>query len=641
MERSKDELLTGISALKPTEPFPDEVFYQIFEIEDNIERTQYIESLRKTARQLKRVTEFNNLYKSFVLDYAQRQKQTGNKTKFTDQPLELICGEWTANDLGVRTIRYDKNAMPVPYQACSHPILPVEILKNVDTAQERITLAYFKSASWQRITVDRSVCANANKIVDALSQFGIEVTSDNAKNLVRYISDCVGLNPATLNPLKSINRLGWAAGEFMPYANDIVYDGDCDYSSVFNNVKEAGDYEAWKKYCSTLRKEKIVRLAFGASFGSVLIEPLNLLSFIFHLWGGESGSGKTVAIMAALSIWGNPKIGALVKTLDGTKVGIIRNAAFLYSLPFAGDELQTLMKEYKGNFDQLIYRITEGVDRMRGRAAGGVEETKTWHNSFLFSGEEPITKSNSRAGSKNRVIEIEVEKKIIENGNQAVTFLTSNYGHAGKKLIDFLLNTSMQELKEEYSRNFNAMCQMDTTEKQAMAMSCILVADRILVEQIFSDEEPLTVDEVQGYLKSAFEVDVAERAYQTVLNWIARNPVRFLDPKADDSLNKGEVWGKILADADCPEKSAVAVINKDVLCGFLEQEGYDYMALCKKWASKDRIERNSQGKYIHNTKVYGIKANYIKINMQPDGDADGFMNIDELEDYGQMSLPFE
>lgn len=634
-------MLTGISALKPTEPFPDEAFYQIFEIEDNIERTQYIESLRNIARQLKRITEFNNLYRSFMLDYAQRQKQTGNRTQFTDQPVELICGEWTANDLGVRTIRYDKNAMPVPCQACSHPILPVEILKNVDTAQERIKLAYFKSASWQSITVDRSVCANANKIVDVLSQYGIEVTSDNAKNMVRYISDCVGLNPATLNPKKSINRLGWAGGEFMPYADDIVYDGENDYSSIFSNVGVAGDFQRWKEYCGDLRKEKIVRLAFGASFGSVLIEPLNLLSFIFHIWGGESGSGKTVAIMAAMSIWGNPKIGALVKTLDGTKVGIIRNAAFLYSLPFAGDELQTLQKEYKGNFDQLIYRITEGVDRMRGRAAGGVEETKTWHNSFLFSGEEPITKSNSRAGSKNRVIEVEAEKKIIENGNQAVTFLTSNYGHAGKQLVEFLLNTNVQRLKEEYSGYFNDICQMDTTEKQAMAMSCILIADRILVEQIFTDEEPLTVDDVKEYLKSANEVDVAERAYQTVLNWIARNPIRFLDPKDDNSLNKGEVWGKIFTDAEHPEDPPVAIINKDVLCGFLEQEGYDYAALCKKWVSKNRLKRNSQGKYVHNTKVYGIKASYIKINMQQDGDPEGFMNLADMEEEEQLKLPFK
>ena len=52
--------------------------------------------------------------------------------------------------MGVKTVRYDKNAMPVAYYACSHPILPVEILKNVDTAQERISLAYFKSATCRR-----------------------------------------------------------------------------------------------------------------------------------------------------------------------------------------------------------------------------------------------------------------------------------------------------------------------------------------------------------------------------------------------------------------------------------------------------------------------------------------------------------
>ncbi len=46
--------------------------------------------------------------------------------------------------MGVKTVRYDKNAMPVAYYACSHPILPVEILKNVDTAEERIIAGLFQ-----------------------------------------------------------------------------------------------------------------------------------------------------------------------------------------------------------------------------------------------------------------------------------------------------------------------------------------------------------------------------------------------------------------------------------------------------------------------------------------------------------------
>ena len=623
-------MLTGISALKPTEAFPDEIFYEIFEIEDNIERTQYIESLRNTARQLKRVTEFNNLYKSFVLDYAQRQKQTGNKTKFTDQPLELVCGEWTANDFGVRTIRYDKNAMPVPYQACSHPVLPVEILKNVDTAEERITLAYFKSAAWQTITVDRSVCANTNKIVDALSQFGIEVTSDNAKNMVRYISDCVGLNPLTLNPKKSINRLGWVGNSFTPYADDIRYEGDMDYEVIFRNVKEAGSFETWLNLCADLRKNIPLRMMMAASFASVLLEPLKVLPFVLHVWG-TTGTCKTVALMVSMSIWGNPKMGGLVKTMNMTRNAIMRNAAFLCSIPFAGDELQTIKDKWQGNFDQLIYQITEGVDRGRARAYGGVEETRTWKNSFLFTGEEPVTKANSGGGSKNRVIEIAIDGPLVEDGHYVSSIVQENYGFAGRKLVEYILEAEEGALTERYRQLFEQLCHLDTTDKQAMAMACILLADELAVELFFPKEQPLGIRQVSQYLQSALEVDVAERAYQSVLNWAAKNPVRFEDPKADNSPNKGEVWGKI--------DGEILILNRDVLLGYLEQNGFDYTAVSRKWNDKGYLKKTPQSKFIHNTKVYGIKSSYIKLILPQDDDntdRDGFIVSD-----GQETLPFD
>ena len=533
--------------------------------------------------------------------------------------------------------KFDNHGQPVFVNACTHPILPIEIYKNVDTGRERVKLAYFKYGQWQNVTVNRKVCADNSAIVDVLSDIGIEVTSENAKPLVKYISDCIGLNPAKLEPRKSINRLGWAGNEFMPYADDIVYDGEEAFDVIYKNVKENGDFSVWKEHCSVLRRNKVVRLAFAASFASCLIELVNALPFVLHIWSGESGTCKTVAIMAAMSIWGNPKMGGLVKTMNTTKVNIMRTSAFLYSLPYAGDELQTMKDKWTTNFDQLIYQITEGIDRGRGRTTGGVEETKTWRCSYLFTGEEPITKANSRAGSKNRVIEIEVEEKLLEDGNRTVGILTEHYGHAGRKLVDYLQGIEKKALQEEYKAYFDAMCKLDTTEKQAMSMACILLADRILTEVVFTDEIPLTVDDIKMYLRSANEVDVAERSYQSVLNWIAKNPVRFQNPNDEESMNKGEVWGRIDEDREHSEIPPVAVINKDVLCEFLEKNGFDYAAVSKKWAAKERVIRNSQGKYIHNTKVFGIKANYVKLNMEPDVDSDGFMAIEDE----QMELPFD
>lgn len=637
MEKSKEELLDGMTSLSPGDPFPDDIFYRIFEIEDTVERTQYIEALRAQARTIKRAKEFANILQAFFRDYQQRMMESGNMTNFTEQPIELQCGVWRATDLGVTMQKIDGRGMPIQITACLHPILPIEILKNVDTGEERVKLAYFKYGTWNYVTVNRDVCADNTAIVKVLSRIGIEVTSENAKFLVRYISDCIGMNPAKLEPKRAISRLGWCGNEFMPYAKDIVYDGDKEYEPVYKNIHEHGDFQIWKEHCSGLRKNRVIRLAFAVSFGSVLIEMLRILPFVFHIWSGESGTGKTVAIMAAMSIWGNPKMGGLVKTMNTTKVGIMRTSAFLYSLPYAGDELQTMKDKWTTNFDQLIYQITEGIDRGRGRASGGVEETKTWHNSYLFTGEEPITKANSRAGSKNRVIEIEVEEKLMEDGNHTVSVLTENYGHAGKKLISYLQNTDSETLREEYRRYYDTMCHLDTTEKQAMAMACILVADRILTDVVFEDEAPLTIQDVEGYLRSAKEVDIAERSYQMVLNWIAKNPIRFQNPTGTDAVNKGEVWGRIDEDEKHPERPPVAVVNKDVLCDFLEKSGYDYAAVSKKWAAKDRLIRNSQGKLVHQTKVYGIKASYIKLNMEPVADNEGFMEVEN----DQIELPFD
>ena len=493
MEKSKEELINGMAELTPADPFPDEIFYRIFEIEDHVERTQFVEALRNRARILKRSREFSSVLQSFFKDYQQKMMERGNVTQFTEQPIELQCGPWKATDLGVTMQKFDSRGMPVQLTACMHPILSIEILKNVDTGEERVRLAYFKYGTWNQVTVNREVCADNTMIVKVLSKIGVEVTSENAKYLVRYISDCIGMNPAKLAPTRSINRLGWCGNEFMPYADDIVYDGDKEYDPIFQNIRESGSFEVWKEHCGILRQNKVVRLAFAASFGSPLIEILRILPFVFHIWSGESGTCKTVAIMAAMSIWGNPKMGGLVKTMNTTKVGIMRTSAFLYSIPYAGDELQTMKDKWTTNFDQLIYQITEGIDRGRGRASGGVEETKTWHNSYLFTGEEPVTKSNSRAGSKNRVIEIEVEEKLLGDGNYTVSVLTENYGHAGKLLVKYLQNTESKKLQEEYKKYFDAMCKLDTTEKQAMAMACMLVADRILTDVIFKDETALNV----------------------------------------------------------------------------------------------------------------------------------------------------
>ena len=157
-----------------------------------------------------------------------------------------------------------------------------------------------------------------------------------------------------------------------------------------------------------------MRLLLATSLASPLIERVGALPFVFHLWGTTS-FGKTVSLMVAMSVWGNPESGCLTRSMNMTQNAMARTASFLYNLPFGADELQQIRSRWD-NFDNLVMYLTEGIDKGRAKAKGGIEELKTWRNCFIFTGEEPITKDNSGGGTKNRVIEVEVTKPIYESG---------------------------------------------------------------------------------------------------------------------------------------------------------------------------------------------------------------------------------
>ena len=580
------------------------IFEYIFSITNQVARTEFIVKLEDKARQMGVIRGFGKLLKAYQTEYAQQFKQKGsNVIQFTKPPIEnLKCGKWECNDTGVFKNIMGAGMIPQTISACPHPILPVERLINVDSETEKIKLAFFKDNKWQCITIERSIVANKSNIIQ-LSDRGVEVNSENAKELVSYIADVVSLNAKEIPVNRSTDRLGWIENKFAPYVNDLKYDGDIAFKDVYESVKEMGDYEEWKEVCKEIRKEsKIAHLLLASSFASVLNEILGVLPFVVHIWGG-TGAGKTVGLMLAMSVWGNPEVGKLVRTLNATQVALARYASFVHDIPFAGDELQTIKNRWD-SFDNLIMYLTEGIDRGRGKAYGGIELLKQWNCCFLFTGEEPITKATSGGGVKNRVIEVEATEKIITDGNYISNFVRKNHGHAGK---DFISNIPKQEdLQKRYREIFQEILQkIDTTDKQAMAMATILLADEISTDLIFKDKK-LTVEDISGWLTITKEVDVATRAYEWTTNWISQNINKF---KLNDN---GEIWGKYIEEED------ICLVNKNVYTEALNKAGFDFTAVIRKFADRNQIIRNSQGKFSHNTKAFGIKTNYIKFRLEPE-----------------------
>ena len=610
----KQDYINGITK---SSSFDDDMFIDILGTEDTINRAKYIEDVRKKCREVGRIREFENLLKAWITRNAQLVKQAGsNNTAFTDAPLILKCGKWTANDAGVSIAEVTKQGDIIKYTACPHPILPIERLVNIDNDTERTRIAFFKDMRWRDITVDCSTIYNKSSIVQ-LADRGIMVTSETAKDLVKFLNEVSSLNMQTIPFYRSLSRLGWVEKDFAPYDKTIKYDGDADFQSIYDHVAEHGDYKTWLEHITELRKDINIRLMLSASFASVLIEKVGALPFVLHLWG-TTGFGKTVSLMVASSVWGNPDMGCLTRSMNATANSIVRTAAFLYAIPFCADEMQQI-KDRWGNYDNFIMFVCEGIDRGKAKAKGGVEEQKTWRNAFIFTGEEPVTKANSGGGVKNRCIEIEVKDKIIPDGNKTANLVKENYGFAGKRFVEYLQKLEDEYIKNEYKEIFTEIVNStDTTEKQAMSMALILLADRYACKAIFTDSKPLNVSGVKEYLISAKTVDMPERAYEWAVNMIAENAIRFSN-FVDD--NKGAVWGKI--------EENVAVINKNVLMDAMSKAGFDFVACCRAWQDKGRLKLNSQGYITHQTKVRGIKANYIKLELPED--EPNFEEVEELD----------
>ena len=617
-----------INGITKTSDFEDAMFIDILGTSDTIERAKYIEDVRKKCREVGRSREFDNLLKAWITRNAQLLKQAdSNSTEFTDAPLVLKCGKWSATDAGVSIAEITKSGDILKFIACPHPILPVERLVNIDTDTEKTKIAFFKDLRWREMTVDNSILANKSAITQ-LADRGVMVTSESAKDLVKYLAEVASLNMQSIPFYRSISRLGWIEKDFAPYDTTIKYDGDADFQSIYDHVGECGSYKLWLEHITDLRENINIRLMLSASFASVLIEKVGALPFVLHLWG-TTGFGKTVSLMVASSIWGNPDMGCLTRSMNATANSIVRTASFLYSIPFCADEMQQI-KDRWGNYDNFIMFVCEGIDRGKAKAKGGVEEQKTWRNAFIFTGEEPVTKANSGGGVKNRCIEIEVKEKIIPDGNKTANLVKENYGFAGKKFVEYLQGISEESIKTEYKQIFTEIVEeTDTTEKQAMSMALILLADRYACEAVFAGSKPLSLDEVKEYLVSAKTIDMPERAYEWVVNWIAENNIRFSD-NLDE--NRGAVWGKIDND--------IAVINKNVLTDAMNKQGYDFSACSRRWQDKGRLKLNSQGYITHQTKVCGIKANYIKLIL-PEDDSEFEEVTSNDNPFTQEKLPFD
>ncbi len=612
----------------------DEIFKEIFDQEDEIQKAKLLLSLQDRAAELGVKGKFDQMVKAYRhVDRETKQKKKlysapqefssmDNYTNFDGPYKKMYCGSWIATEQGI----YAQNMGTVEQIACYHPILPIERLKNLETGEEQIKLAYKRNGRWEEIIVPKVMITSASKIV-ALSGRGVAVTSENAKLLVRYLSDVENRNTGKIAVQFSSSKLGWIRKDFLPYDTEITFDGDSRFRQLFESIGEYGDRDKWYGHVKKLRQtgRTEVKMMLAASFASVLIHPIGALPFFVDLWG-ETEGGKTVTLMLAASVWANPAENAYIGDFKTTDVALEAKANMLNHLPMILDDTSKKNRRIEENFEGIVYDLCSGKGKTRSNRDIGINTENHWNNCILTNGERPLASYVSQGGAINRILEIECGEKVYSNPQLTADTLKQNYGFAGKDFVEVIKAMGKDTVREIQKRFQEQLFDDEKMQKQSISLSIILTADKIATDMLFNDRQYISIEEAKKVLIDRNELSDNERCYRYILDKVAMNGTRF------DAYTNCEKWGII--------ENGYAFFYNQAFEELCKSGGFSKRSFLSWGVKKKVVEADSKGNPTKQKKIDGKNNRCVCLKLDdgiPDDD-NGFMSADE---FNQEELPFQ
>lgn len=603
----------------------ERVFQELFDQEDEIKKARLMIALADRAEELGVKVKFNTILRAYKkVDREMRKKSPSlveNWTNFEGPYDNMRCGLWIASDHGI----YAQKEGGLEDVACYHPILPIERLKNLETGDEQLKLAFKRNNRWEEIIVPKDLIATAGKIT-ALSKRGVAVTSENAKLLVRFLSDVENFNDNQIQVQYSTSKLGWIKSGFIPYDTEIVFDGDSRFKQVFESIEQHGTRELWYEHVRQLRKTGRLEIKFmlAAAFASVLIGPLGALPFFVDLWG-ETEGGKSVTLMLACSVWASPDESRYIGDFKTTDVALEARADLLNNLPMMLDDTSKTSSRIRDNFEGIVYDLCSGKGKSRSNKELGMNRENRWRNAILTNGERPLNSYVTQGGAINRILEVECGEKVYRDPQTTAELVKKNYGFAGREFVSVLKKIGFEEV-ERIQREIQRKIHNDEKmQKQSISLSIVLTADRIVTDHLFKDGQYISLDDAAQVLVDRNELSDNERCYQYILSEVDINRAKF-----DAMSQTNEKWGMI--------EHGYAVIYNNIFDSICKKGGFSRKAFLS-WADRNGLIQTQGGQLTKVKKAEGKTIRCVFIKMDASIDENGFQSVEDADI--QEKLPFK
>ena len=182
--------------------------------------------------------------------------------------------------------------------------------------------------------------------------------------------------------------------------------------------------------------------------GAPLMRFTGLFGLTVHIASNESGTGKSLALDTAASVWGHP---IHYRTGSGTSaVAMQQRLGLLRNNPLITDEITTNNRVDFEWFPAFLFSMSEGRGKERMESGSNKERLNlsTWASIALMSSNRPAidyltsVRQHSSEGELRRLLEYMMDEKLEWDADEieVIKSLQSNYAVAGDVLVRYMVN---------------------------------------------------------------------------------------------------------------------------------------------------------------------------------------------------------
>jgi uncharacterized protein (DUF927 family) len=403
-----------------------------------------------------------------------------------------------------------RQVMLLPYD-----LFPVDILNSA--GDHTVHMLATRPQGVQTVTFAQEAIVTKEAIVKALASQNIVAAfgSGNDKNLADYIRACVEKMSTEKTPINVPASYGWQKDDTFVFAGKIYANKAHPtpvpmpgLENIVANTKPTGTLEGWRNFINLLIRKKMYGhlsiILAGAS--APLMRFTGMYGLTYHCGSTESGTGKSLALEGAASIWGHP---VHYRTGKGTSpVAMQQRLGLLNTTPLITDEITSKNRKDFEWFPEFLLDMTEGRGKERMESGSNKERINlsTWMTNAIMSSNTHVVdiltgeRKHAAEGELRRLIEFVMDEELSWEAEEIeiIKTLSNNYAVAGDLLVQYMVDNIafLKKLVPDCVSKMYTEFKATNDERFWMAGIGAQVAAAIILNKQHADIIDLPIDEI-------------------------------------------------------------------------------------------------------------------------------------------------